>query len=294
MLKILNILLLSVIIGMSLSGSAFAHTDDIAGNYKLEIGWNEEPPIVGIDNKITLQVTHATDFDKNNANKMHNMMNMENYDEKIIVVLNNFDSNKINSSTALSQISGIINKQNLDDDTGKEIKNLIDDINSRIITDEDALYALIDMLGTELLHKMSSEHNTKNEDDVSGKGVDNLSDDLSMKITIRAKTIPLNLKETKFSGVYEAKFMPSITGYPVVHVTGNISQTPVDITFHPEEIESLSILRPLIQIENGINPADVQCKNNLELFMWIQTESAVCVSSENGQKLLELGVVDYF
>ncbi len=278
---------------MPIYGDAFAHTADVVGDYKLEIGWDEEPPIVGIDNIVTLQVTHATEFDKNNANKMHSMMNMENYDEKIISVLSHFDSKDIDSLTALSQISEIINKQNPKDSTGNEIKNLIEDVHSGIITNDDAIYSLIEMLGTGLSHKMSN-HTTENEDDTSGEGIDNLSDELSIEITTRGKTTLLNLDETEFSGVYEAKFMPGMMGYPIVHVTGNIFQTPVDITFHPEEIESLSILSPLMQIDNGINPADVQCKNNLELFMRIQTESAVCVSSENGQKLLELGVVDYF
>jgi len=280
--------------GMPIYGSAFAHTSDVAGDYKLEIGWDEEPPIIGMDNIVTLQVTHATKFDKNNANKMHNIMNMENYDEKIITVLSYSDSNDIDSLTALSQISEIINEQNPNDSTGNEIRNLIEDVHSGIITNDDATYSLIDMLGTGLPDKMSSNHITENEDDTSGEGIDNLSDKFRIEITTRSKTTLLHLEETKFSGVYEAKFIPSMTGYPVVHVTGNIFQTPVDITFHPEEIVELSTIPPLKQIKHGIYPSDVQCKDTLELFMRIQTESAVCVSPENGQKLLELGVVDYF
>lgn len=306
----ISILLLFTIVSLSLTGSAFAHTSDVAGDYKLEIGWHDEPPVVGMGNTITLEVTHATDFDKQSAEKMHasmnmkNMddkMNMKNYDEKIIAVLDNFDSNELNSQTAISQISKIINEQNPDDDTGIEIKNLIDDVDSGIITDEDALYSLIGMLGTVSPHKMDSS--TMNEDHTmsheghdtdNGEGINNLSNELNVEVMLKDKITSLNLVETKFSGVYEAKFMPAVAGFPMVHVTGNIFQTPVDITFHPEEIESLSTLSPLKQVENGINPSDVQCKNNLELFMRIQTESAVCVSPENGQKLLELGVVDYF
>ncbi len=285
-----------------LTGSAFAHTSDVAGDYKLEIGWHDEPPVVGMDNAITLQVTHATDFDKQSAEKMHasmGMKHMENYDDKVIAVLGNFDSNKINSSTALSQISKIISDQNPDDDTGIEIKNLLDDVNSGIITDEDALYSLIDIFGTVSPHKMDS---TMKEDTMSheehdlgdGEGIDNLSNELNIEVMLGDKITSLNLEETKFSGVYEAKFMPGMAGYPMVHVTGNIFQTPVDITFHPEAVEILSSISPLKQMEHGINPADVQCKDNLELFMRIQTESAICASPENGQKLMELGVVDYF
>ena len=285
-------------------GNAFAHTVDVAGDYKLEIGWHNEPPVVGMDNAITLQVTHATDFDKQSAEKLHasmGMKHMENYDEKIITILGDFDSNKINSSTALSQISKIIVDQNPDDDTGIEIKNLIDDVHSGIINDEDALYSLIDIFGTVSHHKMDTstmkeDHMMSHEehDTADGEGIDNLSNELSVEVILGDKTISLNLEKTKFSGVYEAEFMPSMTGYPMVHVIGNIFQTPVDITFHPEAVEVLSSISPLKQMEHGINPDDVQCKDNLELFMRIQTESAICASPENGQKLMELGVVDYF
>jgi len=292
--KKIIILFLITTIGIPVYGNAFAHTVDVVGDYTLEIGWDEEPPVVGMNNIVTLQVTHATKFDKNNAEKMHNIMNMENYDEKIITVLNHFDSKDVDSLTALSQISEIINKQNLDNNAGNEIRNLIEDIHSGIITNDDAIYSLIDMFGTGISHKMNSNHITENEEDTSGKGIDNLSDELSIEITTRGKTTLLHLEKTKFSGVYEAKFMPSMTGYPVVHVTGNIFQTPADITFHPEEIVELSTIPPLKQMKHGIYPSDVQCKDTLELFMWIQTESAVCVSPENGQTLLEFGMVNYF
>jgi len=144
--------------------------------------------------------------------------------------------------------------------------------------------------------KMDPMNNEANADDTSndGEGIDNLSNDLNVEVTIGDKTIPLNLEETRFSGVYFAKFMPGVAGSPEIHVIGNILETPVDVTFHPEEIAELSTLSPLKQIEHGIYPSDVQCKDTLELFMRIQTESAVCVSPENGQKLMELGVIDYF
>ena len=172
--------------------------------------------------------------------------------------------------------------------------------------DEDATVGMKNIIVLQVFHatdfdkqsvaKMDPMNNEAPADDTAndGEGIDNLSKDLNVDVTVGEKTIPLNLEETKFAGVYFAKFMPSMAGSPEVHVTGNVLQTPVDITFHPEEIAELSTLSPLKQMENGINPSDVQCKSNLELFMRIQTESAICTSPENGQKLLELGVVDYF
>ena len=63
---------------------------------------------------------------------------------------------------------------------------------------------------------------------------------------------------------------------------------------HPEEVELLSILSPLKQISHGIAASDVQCKEGLELFMRTHEDSAICASSDLGQRLMELGVVDYY
>ncbi|MFQ5497990.1 MAG: hypothetical protein ACE5DU_08915, partial [Nitrosopumilus sp.] len=79
----ISMFLLFAFVSVSLTGSAFAHTSGVAGDYKLEIGWHDEPPVVGMDNKITLQVTHATDFDKQSAEKMHASMNMKSMNDKM-------------------------------------------------------------------------------------------------------------------------------------------------------------------------------------------------------------------
>jgi hypothetical protein len=44
--------------------TASAHKSEVFGNYKVEIGWEKEPPLVNVDNKITLKVTHAVSEEK--------------------------------------------------------------------------------------------------------------------------------------------------------------------------------------------------------------------------------------
>ena len=53
---------LSIIIaGLLLVGipSAFAHTSDFVGPYEIEVGWEDEPPVVGLPNFIVFEITES-------------------------------------------------------------------------------------------------------------------------------------------------------------------------------------------------------------------------------------------
>lgn len=49
---------------LTLVGSAYAHKAEVVGDYKIEVGWKNEPPIAGQKNAIELIVTVATEHDK--------------------------------------------------------------------------------------------------------------------------------------------------------------------------------------------------------------------------------------
>jgi hypothetical protein len=51
-------------IAIGLVGNAFAHKGEVIGDYKIEVGWANEPPIVGQKNSIEIIVTVATEHDK--------------------------------------------------------------------------------------------------------------------------------------------------------------------------------------------------------------------------------------
>lgn len=298
-------------------GNAYAHKMDVVGDYKLEIGWDKEPPVQGIENSIEVVVSYASDEDRKQAEEMdaamnmggmNNPMSMESqnvgiYDEKIIPILNQFDSNKISSTSTVSQISEIVKMQTPKNDFDKEAKNLIDDANLGVMTSDDAVYALIDMYGTVLSddasHQMEqqmvmSDSDMAHTEDHGQGGVPGLEDSLQITVTISgdSKTIPLTA--TDVGGIYQGKIFPNSEGYPIVHISGMIHDTKVDLDMHPEKVESLSILPPLKQIHYGIDPSDVQCREGLELFMRTHEDSAICASNELGQKLMELGVVDFY
>lgn len=76
------ILLLALSIGMV--ANAYAHTMEVVGDYKIEVGWENEPPVKGLDNAITLEIGIASDYDKAQAEAedmaMEGMDNMTNHE----------------------------------------------------------------------------------------------------------------------------------------------------------------------------------------------------------------------
>jgi hypothetical protein len=66
----LALLVISIALAAGLTNNAFAHKSQVVGDYVIEVGWKEEPVIVGLDNAITVAITPATEDDKANAGTM--------------------------------------------------------------------------------------------------------------------------------------------------------------------------------------------------------------------------------
>ena len=212
--KIVFLFVFAIAIG-SVS-SAYAHKYQVIDEYKIEIGWDKEPPIQGIKNSIELIVTHATEAEKQKAaNDSNDKMDMK--------------------------------------------------------------------------HDEEHDHMKHDEEGVSG-----LDDTINVTVTLDGKTSTVTMTETEIDGIYHGEFTPHSAGFPVIHLSGMINNSKVELDMHPEEVESISILPPLKQIDIGIEPSDVQCKEGLELFMRIHEDSSICASSGLGQRLMELGVVTHF
>lgn len=60
-------LLAVAVLSVGLAGNAYAHTSEIVGDYKVEIGWIFEPPVAGMKNAIEITVVSATDAEKETA-----------------------------------------------------------------------------------------------------------------------------------------------------------------------------------------------------------------------------------
>jgi hypothetical protein len=63
MKNVISVLII-VAFAVTLVGSAYAHKGEVIGDYKIEVGWKDEPPIVGQKNAIEIIVTIATEQDK--------------------------------------------------------------------------------------------------------------------------------------------------------------------------------------------------------------------------------------
>ena len=51
-----------IVLGFSFS-FAYAHTTFEVGPYEIEVGWQDEPPVVGILNAITIEIREPSDVE---------------------------------------------------------------------------------------------------------------------------------------------------------------------------------------------------------------------------------------
>ncbi|PIN97151.1 MAG: peptidase [Nitrosopumilales archaeon CG15_BIG_FIL_POST_REV_8_21_14_020_33_23] len=64
------VFLLVFVLATGLVGSASAHKALIIGDYKMDVGWKKEPPIANEPNAIEIEISIASDFDKQRDDKI--------------------------------------------------------------------------------------------------------------------------------------------------------------------------------------------------------------------------------
>lgn len=263
-------LLAFVIMSMGFD-NAYAHKAEVIGDYNIEIGWDEEPPIQGIGNSIELVVAHATESEKQKAAAEdaddEDMAHDDDHDET-----NSEDNDESHMEHDAADSSETTHDEH-------ESTDEHDDMESSHAEDE---------------HDAADKNGAVKEDHDHEGGISGLEDTIQITITLDEHTSTVIMSETEIDGIYHGKFTPSSPGHPVAHLSGMIHETEIDLDMHPEEVELLSMLAPLKQIGHGIEPNDVQCKAGLELYMRVHEDSAICASSDLGERLMTLGVVDYF
>ena len=233
--------LLAILIMSIGFGSAYAHKASVIGNYGVEIGWVQEPPIQGIANSIEFVVTYATEAEKQKA------------------AVNDMDRMRMDGMDGMKMEHG-------NDGGGGGMR--MDHGN-----DDDDMEMMMD-------HQK--------------RGVSGLEDTIQMTVTLSEDTHTIVLSKTVIEGIYHAEFTPNRSGFPVVNISGMIHDTEINLDMHPEEVEQLSVLSPLKQMNIGVESSEVQCKEGLELFMRVHNDSAICVSSDLGEQLIMRGIASYF
>jgi hypothetical protein len=69
-------------LAVGLVGNAYAHKDQVIGDYKIEIGWVKEPPVAGKSNAIEVTVAKAATSDKKST-ESHEGHDSKSSDKKI-------------------------------------------------------------------------------------------------------------------------------------------------------------------------------------------------------------------
>lgn len=99
-----------IMIGAGLIGNAYAHKSQLVDNYKFEVGWDKEPPMVGKPNNIVVTVSKAESSDKT-ASKQGNIKNQkhEGSDSKATHGIKKLtkSSQKIERETSTAGVSGL-------------------------------------------------------------------------------------------------------------------------------------------------------------------------------------------
>jgi hypothetical protein len=88
-------------------------------------------------------------------------------------------------------------------------------------------------------HASDSKDHTMHESKTVSEGITGLHKSMEADVTLNAKKSFLKLIESKVKpGVYYGIYTPDSSGFPLVHVVGDVRGTLFEITFHPEKVES--------------------------------------------------------
>lgn len=124
-------------------------------------------------------------------------------------------------------------------------------------------------------------------------GVTGLASALEVTVTLNNEKTVLEMAEDEsVPGLYLGAYTPMSAGHPTVHVFGTIEDETVEVTFHPETVESetdLSWMSPLQQQMGGIAPNEVLCSEGLTLISKKSDGSAACVSESTATLLIARG-----
>jgi hypothetical protein len=183
-------LLAVIVLSVGLMTNAYAHKAQVVGNYKIEVGWKDEPPIVNKKNAIEITVTQTTAAAKKSST------DHESHDHA---------DTKTKTKTAYEKPPSVI----------------------KLVSSDKA--------ATEHKH----DEKPKTTKSTKKMGVSGLSKTLEADITLNGKKTFLKLTEDKQKkGTYYGSYTPTSVGHPTVHLVGKIKSTPIELSFHPEKVES--------------------------------------------------------
>jgi hypothetical protein len=303
----------AILLAAGMINGASAHKSEVVGNFKIEVGWENEPPIIGKQNAITIMITHVSEdkaadsdhmehsdmtADHEKLVKEHEMI-MEEHAKAMKGTMDKEDvvAMMIEHEKIMEKHEKIMEKHELTKEhmSQAELEEMMT-VHDKIRHDHEMMALdhekIMEMYGidTDAIH----EHD-ETEHEHAGEGVSGLVSTLEVDVTLNNEKTTLELVESEdIPGLYVGKFTPREAGHPVVHVVGVLDDEVFEIDFHPEEVEDHIIMTPVQQQNNGIAPNEVECAHGKILLSKVSDGSAACVTEPTAEKLIARGWGAYF
>lgn len=309
-MKVLSFFIISVFL-LGIVSSSYAHKSQTIGNYEIEIGWQDEPPMVGQANAIMLMIT-STSIGKQNIE--HNTDNMESEHQKILeehaqmieehknMLSGGMDKDAVietlqRHNKIMEEHEEIIKKhQTMKEHFTEEQWSKINEDHEKISEDHKAIMKqheeIMEMYGisedeiSPHTHDMESEHQG---------GITGLESEIDAYVTLNGIETKLEfVEDTDQLGLYTAQYTPLRSGHPIVHIALTVHGEFFEIEMHPEKVEKHKKLTPLEQQIQGIPPNEVECAEDKLLLAKISDGSAICLSPQTAEKLVSRGWATHF
>lgn len=308
------------VLAFGMTHSAFAHKSQIVGDYEIEVGWQNEPPLVGHENAITIMITNAPQDEHDE--EIHNeetsdITHMQEEHEKILeeheqmmqehdeAMQGNMDKadveEMIRKHMLLMEEHEMIMEEHesMQDQMTQEEWDAMVSSHKQIRQDHEQMKQdhekIIEMYGIE--ESEHEDHDSMTHDEAEHdheEGISGLESSLESYITLNGKQTDLEfVEDPNTPGLYVANYTPNETGHPVVHLVATINGEVFEIDFHPEEVEE-HLMSPLEQQNEGVPPNKVKCSNDKVLMSKTNDGSAICVTQPTAEKLLARNWAKYF
>lgn len=308
------------VLAFGMLNGAFAHKSQIVGNYEIEVGWQNEPPIIGHENAITAMITNAPQ-DEQDGEMEHNdavnestqdMASMQQEHEKMLseheqmmtehnaAMGGNMDKADVeemmhNHMTMMEEHEMIMEKhESMQDQMTQEEWDAMMQSHEKIRQDHDQMNQdhekILEMYGIDEEELMTHD----DEEYDHGDGISGLASMFDSYVTLNDEMTALEFVEDQdMPGLYVAKYTPTAIGHPVVHLAVSINDEVFEADFHPEEVEEHA-MSPLAQQNDGVPPNEVMCNDDKVLLSKISNGSAICVTPDTAEKLLARNWAKYF
>ncbi|MEM3063975.1 MAG: hypothetical protein QW177_01220 [Candidatus Nitrosotenuis sp.] len=317
----------ALVLAFGMVNGAFAHKSQVVGNYEIEVGWQNEPPLVGHENAITVMITNAPDEsthdDVHDEEMTHEdsheeTSHMEHVQEEHEQILAEHEQmmqehneamggnmDKADVEEMIHRHMSLMDKhemimaehESMQDQMAEDQWDEMMSAHQKIRQDHEQMMQdhekLIEMYGIE--ESEHEDHDSVDHDMAEREGISGLESSIEAYVTLNGKKTDLEFVEDHdMPGLYMADYMPSETGHPVVHLVVTINDEVFEVDFHPEKVEEHMLMSPLAQQNEGIPPNEVECRDDKILMSKTSDGSAICVTQSTAEKLLARNWAKYF